>query len=604
MPTASRTVEFEDLADADLLGGAIYLGGNRGTAADDPLAKLLPVGNQGGFRHAGSPTKGTVRLSVLYTSGVEAEWPDNLDPETGIFTYFGDNRKPGRDLLKTTRGGNILLRNTFEAARGTREHRLSVPPFLLFEKAGIGRAVRFIGLMTPGANTSETVDDLTVVSHSTGGQEFKNYRARFTVLDTKVVRRDWLTSVLAGAATTNDGCPDAWREWVEEGNSPPSVHGGLPEGNPRSESTSASRDTVPATGAEADSTSDPAQFRDLSREPLDFERADLLDALPRLIVHRQGEHAAFYQYVVLLWAISRPLSGRLVEFSSVKDSLRRLLEPFAMGKNVPDPAVPWIALADSPWWEVELPDANVRDGVRPRDLVHRFDLRGGLSAAAHTLITQDDNFRMAAVAAIADIGVEHSALGDLLERLRLNSVRTQANPDTTTLPDNTDAVQQADSGETQSVARVTAITCETRVTENFEQYHPGYVAAERREAALQERYSKFLKDQGHQVCRQMIVVPGEAGALYTDVFDVTTGELIEVKADSGRATIRLALGQILDYARHISHSSKAVLVPARPTSDLIDLLGSCDVALVWEERIGIFRRLDASPQPQTDASAT
>ncbi|MDV6271568.1 hypothetical protein [Rhodococcus globerulus] len=83
MPTDNRTIPFEDLADADLYVGAVYLGGRQGAAADDPLAKLLPVGNQGGFRHTGSPTKGTVRLSVLDTSSAEAEWPDALDPGTG-----------------------------------------------------------------------------------------------------------------------------------------------------------------------------------------------------------------------------------------------------------------------------------------------------------------------------------------------------------------------------------------------------------------------------------------------------------------------------------------------------------------------------------------
>ncbi len=57
------------LGGVDLVVDRTYQGGSRGTVADDPLAVLLPVGNQGGFRYKGSPASGTVRLVVLYTSG-------------------------------------------------------------------------------------------------------------------------------------------------------------------------------------------------------------------------------------------------------------------------------------------------------------------------------------------------------------------------------------------------------------------------------------------------------------------------------------------------------------------------------------------------------
>jgi Restriction endonuclease AspBHI N-terminal len=81
---------------------------------------------------------------VLYTSGVEVDWPDVLDPQTGLLTYYGDNRTPGHELHDTRRGGNLLLRDAFDAAHKNPEDRLRVPPFLLFEKASPGRAVRCI----------------------------------------------------------------------------------------------------------------------------------------------------------------------------------------------------------------------------------------------------------------------------------------------------------------------------------------------------------------------------------------------------------------------------------------------------------------------------
>ena len=70
------------------------------------------------------------KLVVLCTSGEDKDWPDRLDPGTGIFTYYGDNRKPGRDLHNTPRGGNGLLRDTFESLHIGTDQRDRICPFL------------------------------------------------------------------------------------------------------------------------------------------------------------------------------------------------------------------------------------------------------------------------------------------------------------------------------------------------------------------------------------------------------------------------------------------------------------------------------------------
>jgi Restriction endonuclease AspBHI N-terminal len=174
LPCMPETVSFDDLENADLTVETIYLGGTQGNAGDDPLAKrLLHVGTQGGFRYRGSPSKKSVQIAVLYTSGAVVDWRDNLDPETGVFTYYGDNRKPGRDLHGTR--GNQLLRTTFEGAHGDAADRATVPPFLLFEKAAPGRAVRFRGLLAPGAETLGADDDLNAIWRSKHGLRFQNY---------------------------------------------------------------------------------------------------------------------------------------------------------------------------------------------------------------------------------------------------------------------------------------------------------------------------------------------------------------------------------------------------------------------------------------------
>ncbi|PBC39194.1 restriction endonuclease [Rhodococcus sp. ACS1] len=215
MPDAVHTIPFDALSNADLHVDAVYLAGTSGNINDDPLQRLLPVGNMGGFRHTGSPWKQTVKLSALYTSGAESDWPDSLDPQTGMLTYYGDNRSPGHELHTTKRGGNLLLRDAFEAAHGSPADRLRVPPFLLFERAAPGRAVRFRGLLAPGSATLTSDDELAAIWRSQGGSRFQNYRARFTVLDAATIPRSWINDLVQGADTTSGDCPEAWRDWVE-----------------------------------------------------------------------------------------------------------------------------------------------------------------------------------------------------------------------------------------------------------------------------------------------------------------------------------------------------------------------------------------------------
>lgn len=210
----AHIVEFGRLADADLVLDRIYRGGVVGGTGDDPLSKLLRVGNQGGFRPAGSPKKDSVKLAVVYTTGSEPDWPDALDPYTGTFTYYGDNRKPGQELESTK--GNLLLRKAFALAHGDAADRAKVPPFLLFDRPGTRRDVRFRGLLAPGSDRLSGEEDLVAVWRTTKDVRFQNYRARFTVLDTPVVARKWIDQLMA-AQPLGSQCPAAWRAWVELG---------------------------------------------------------------------------------------------------------------------------------------------------------------------------------------------------------------------------------------------------------------------------------------------------------------------------------------------------------------------------------------------------
>jgi uncharacterized protein (DUF697 family) len=102
---------------------------------------------------------------VLYTSGDHPDWPDALDRETGLFTYFGDNRRPGRALLETPRAGNAILEWSFNRAHGDADQREQVAPFLVFAKANPagGRSVRFLGLAVPGGQDVHPTEDLVAI---------------------------------------------------------------------------------------------------------------------------------------------------------------------------------------------------------------------------------------------------------------------------------------------------------------------------------------------------------------------------------------------------------------------------------------------------------
>jgi hypothetical protein len=207
-----NSIPYHSLADADLLVDAAYEGRRIGNAGDDPLPELLGVSNQGGFRILG--TRQQPRLIVVTTSMLDPEWPDSLDPETGLFTYYGDNKKPGRELHDTPRYGNLLLRDMFEALHTERRDR--VPPVLLFANAGRWRDMVFKGLAVPGAVGLTSMDDLVAVWKVTSGRRFQNYRATFTILDVPSLDRDWINAIRAGE-NWRSSAPKSWTDWVVTG---------------------------------------------------------------------------------------------------------------------------------------------------------------------------------------------------------------------------------------------------------------------------------------------------------------------------------------------------------------------------------------------------
>jgi hypothetical protein len=205
---------LSELPLADLRVDAIYQGGRGGNAGDDPLGPLLRVSNSGGFRYRGSLDQ--LSMLVLTTSMSDPDWPDALDSETGAFTYFGDNKKPGCGLHDTKRFGNEILRRVFDLAHGSSADRARVPPIFAFASLKPYRDVRFLGLATPGAAGVRPSEDLVALWKVKGGLRFQNYRATFTILDAGEVARNWLNDIIEGS-TESGYAPAAWRQWIASG---------------------------------------------------------------------------------------------------------------------------------------------------------------------------------------------------------------------------------------------------------------------------------------------------------------------------------------------------------------------------------------------------
>ena len=85
------------------------------------------------------------------------------------------------------------------------------------------------------------------------------------------------------------------------------------------------------------------------------------------------------------------------------------------------------------------------------------------------------------------------------------------------------------------------------------------------------------------------------GYLYTDVYNRATSDLVEAKASSARQAIRSALGQILDYSRFVTHDLRSILIPERPSDDMIELLHSLGVGVTWEDKDSFQRSDPATP---------
>ncbi|MFE9423183.1 hypothetical protein ACFYNO_09480 [Kitasatospora sp. NPDC006697] len=116
----------------------------------------------------------------------------------------------------------------------------------------------------------------------------------------------------------------------------------------------------------------------------------------------------------------------------------------------------------------------------------------------------------------------------------------------------------------------------------------------RREAELTQAFREHLEAAGRRTGAFQIKVAGQTSTLRTDLYDATAHVLYEAKGSTSREDIRMGLGQLLDYGRHVStpeHPEEpqlAILLPADPHQDLSELLNRYGVRVVHQLPDGGF----------------
>ena len=201
----------------DFIAGTIYESADSVNIKGEVISKLLNVGNAGGFRRLrqkidGKPTPHLAYV-CLFSTGQEPEWHDYFEENTGKYTYFGDNRKPGNDILNTKQKGNIFLEKIFyDLSRG---NRFRIPPIFIFHKTD-GRNVEFQGLAVPGCAGQPAEDCLERLKFTLETGYFENYRATFTILNISRIPHKWISALQVGQGLFSPSAPLEWLRWIED----------------------------------------------------------------------------------------------------------------------------------------------------------------------------------------------------------------------------------------------------------------------------------------------------------------------------------------------------------------------------------------------------
>lgn len=184
------------------------------------------IKNMGGFRIRRTKDKERPAFAVIVLSQGEEIWPDGINVQSSVLTYYGDNRKKqelNQDIHVTPNAGNKLLKECYQMI--ALNNRDLIPPFLVFEKrkmridGKLTSFMQFFGLAAPGIQGKYILKCLSAFWAPLDNSFCLNYEALFSIPDTKVITIDWLDELVDGVLPTKSkSCPNSWKNWVQTGN--------------------------------------------------------------------------------------------------------------------------------------------------------------------------------------------------------------------------------------------------------------------------------------------------------------------------------------------------------------------------------------------------
>ena len=152
--------------------------------------------------------------------------------------------------------------------------------------------------------------------------------------------------------------------------------------------------------------------------------------------------------------------------------------------------------------------------------------------------------------------------------------------------DKTGAIKKADSNSVNEVAIEASNTEKAFVEPSREPYE-----VERKEAKLVADFVLWSRRDGREFTRLKIVPKGEAIPIFSDLYCKDDKQLVEAKGSVSRDAIRMAIGQIYDYRRFAEvGTSLAILLPEIPRPDLIQLIQSAGITIIYRSDSGFVTK--------------
>ncbi len=151
--------------------------------------------------------------------------------------------------------------------------------------------------------------------------------------------------------------------------------------------------------------------------------ADLVQMVADLRVGGTRERPFRHQAILLLWALGRVArrEPRLTHWSAAQAELRDLMRRFGHPDNRPTPEYPFVALAQTPLWDlagVTSPPPSAH-GSRPLTWLNAHDPLGGLPIGLHRRLLRDIDARDVVVTALVNRFFPGQPMDELLAAVHL-----------------------------------------------------------------------------------------------------------------------------------------------------------------------------------------